>query len=202
MKAFNKKYGILGGTFNPIHNGHIELAKHALSEYSLEKVLIMPSHVPPHKSGQVITSGKKRSDMVKLAIQGCAGLEYSGVELEREGITYTSDTLTYLNASQESTYFIIGADSLINIERWHCPEIIMNLCTLIVANRDRHNNDELKAFISRLTAKYNARIDILHISDIPISSSQIRYNITNNISVDGMIDSKVYDYIRQNNLYV
>ena len=129
------RIGILGGTFNPIHLGHIELARTAYRELNLDKVWFMPSKNPPHKDNDSIASETDRVNMINLAIQDYDYFEVSDIELKREGITYTSDTLEYLQEkySEDTFYFIIGADSLINIEKWHRPDMLFRLTTFVVA---------------------------------------------------------------------
>ena len=120
------RIGILGGTFDPIHNGHLRLGKRAYEEFELESIWFMPSGVPPHKKDHRITEGKMRRDMVKLAIADTPCFLYSDFELKRKGDTYTAQTLTLLHRErpEDEFYFIIGADSLYEIEHWYHPELL------------------------------------------------------------------------------
>ena len=194
------KIGIMGGTFNPIHNGHISLAKAALDELGLDKVWFMPSKNPPHKSHKDIASEYHRVNMIKLAIKEYKEFEISKVELEREGITYTSDTLTYLHDSypNDEFFFIMGADSLINIEKWHCPELLFKLTTFAVASRDDVDINELNNMCNYLASKYNyVRIKVLNMDKINASSSQVRLDE----AFHNVINPKVSEYIKSNGLY-
>lgn len=193
--------GIMGGTFNPIHNGHINMALQAYEQFMLSKVLVMPSGVPPHKKNENILSADDRCKMVKMAIEAYPQLEFSDIEVKRKGTTYTSDTLLQMYNIHDKIYFIIGVDSLYNIRKWHKPEIVMKLATLVVANRNEHSQDEILMHIKSLRHDYNANIEILNMPDIPISSSEIRYNIAHNINIDNMLCDEVQKYIRINNLY-
>ena len=131
------KIGILGGTFDPIHNGHLALGKQAYEQFSLDEIWFMPSGHPPHKKGRLVTEGKEREDMVKLAIASVPYFVYSDFELKREGNTYTAQTLSLLKEvyPQHEFYFIIGADSLYEIEQWYHPEMVMKQAVLLVAAR-------------------------------------------------------------------
>lgn len=194
------KIGIMGGTFNPIHNGHISLAKAALDELELDKVWFMPSKNPPHKSHKDIASEYHRVNMIELAIKEYKEFEISKVELEREGITYTSDTLTYLNDNypDDEFFFIMGADSLINIEKWHYPELLFKLTTFAVAARDDVDVNELNNMCRYLANKYtDVRIKVLNMGKINASSSQIRLDE----AFHNIINPKVSEYIKSNGLY-
>ena len=161
----------------------------------------MPSKNPPHKSKKDIASDYHRVNMIKLAIEKYKDFELSRIELERAGTTYTSDTLTYLKEKypNDSFFFILGADSLLNIEKWHCPDILFKLTTFAVASRDDVDILELNKTCDYLINKYNnARIRILNMDKVDVSSSQIRADG----ALCNAIDPKVYEYIKVNNIYV
>ena len=135
------KIGILGGTFDPVHNGHLALGKQAYEQFKLDEIWFMPSGHPPHKKSRLVTQGKEREDMVKLAIASVSYFVYSDFELKREGNTYTAQTLTLLREAypQHEFYFIIGADSLYEIEQWYTernPSIVLR----------RSHNDIITSF--------------------------------------------------------
>src|SRR5690554_331928 len=121
-----KKIGILGGTFDPIQNAHLVLAECSYEQFDLDRVWFMPSKNPPHKINKYIESKEHRSNMIKLAIEDNPHFEFSDFELMRQGLTYTTDTLLMLN--QEYTdvkfYFIIGEDSLFDLENWKKPHLL------------------------------------------------------------------------------
>ena len=131
------KIGILGGTFDPVHNGHLALGKQAYEQFKLDEIWFMLSGHPPHKKGRLVTEGKEREDMVKLAIASVPYFVYSDFELKREGNTYTAQTLTLLREAypQHEFYFIIGADSLYEIEQWYHPELVIKQAVLLAAAR-------------------------------------------------------------------
>jgi len=194
--------GIMGGTFNPIHNGHLLLAKNTCVKFNLDQILVMPSGCPPHKEGQDILDIQHRCQMVNLAIQNEPQLIFSDVEIKRDGYSYTAETLTEIKDIYDKIYFIIGEDSLFNIQTWYHPEITMQLATLVVAKRDDHLDGKFNDQIQHLKDTYNANIEVLPNFDCPISSSQIRLNVFNGISIKEMVPKSVEDYILTNHLYL
>ena len=132
-----RKIGIMGGTFDPIHNGHIMLGRQAYAEYNLDEVWYMPSGQPPHKKGRHVTESAERCHMVKLAIQDIPYFVFSDFEVRRTGKnTYTAETLALLGEKYPDVhfYFIVGADSLFEIEKWYHPEEVMARATLMAAH--------------------------------------------------------------------
>ncbi len=133
-----KKIAILGGTFNPVHNGHLKLAENTWRQFSLDEFWFLPSPNPPHKQGRTITDFSHRFEMTKLAIRKYPSFVCSDFETRRTGKSYTSDTLTELKQLHPDTefYFVMGADSFYEFGNWHEPETISKLATIIVADRD------------------------------------------------------------------
>ena len=121
------RIGIMGGTFDPIHNGHLQLGRQAREEYHLEQVWFMPSGQPPHKKDHAVTDAWTRLEMVRLAIAGQKGFSLSDFEIRRPGNTYTAQTLKLLSEAYPENlfYFIIGADSLYDIEKWYRPDLVV-----------------------------------------------------------------------------
>lgn len=198
-----KKIGIMGGTFNPIHNGHLVLANSAYKQFHLEEILFMPSKNPPHKEHKNIVSDDHRLKMISLAISDIPYFTLSTVELEREGTTYTVDTLESLWKTKGSIsfYFIIGADSLFQIETWKKPEEIMKLAKFIVASRYGLSNEAMNQQIEYLNHTYNTNIERIKMPDIDVSSKHIRENIKNSNSVKKYIPKAVEEYIDKYDLY-
>lgn len=209
MNPNKKRVGILGGTLNPIHNGHLLIAEQAYYQYQLKYVQFMPSGNPPHKSGKTILSGQHRANMTKLAIADNRHFQYSDLELTREGIIYTSDTLRILCKEHPDTeyYFILGADSLFSFETWHEPEEILKRSVIIVAGRPDTINpeispeDKISEQITYLIKKYNCKIEYMNSPLFDVSSTAIRSMISNQKSVRYLIPSAVEQYIYENNLY-
>lgn len=196
------KVGILGGTLDPIHMGHLIIAQTAMQALSLEKVVFMPSGNPPHKNTMNITDAYKRLEMVKYAIDNNDNFMYSDFELKRDGIIYTSDTLKLLKDKYKDIelYFIMGADSLLAIETWHEPENIFRLCNIVVADRDLLNL-ELISKIEYLKKKYDAEIFHIESPLINISSSYIRECIKSGKSIRYLVHDNVAKYIYENGIY-
>lgn len=197
------KIGILGGTFNPIHMGHLILAENAYSELKLDKVIFMPSGISYLKDQSKIASAEHRINMVRLAIADNKHFELSTMETEREGNTYTYETLKALKTqnTKNQLYFIGGADTLLNIESWKCPELIFKYASLVYAPRDHKEAKFLDEKAEELRNKFDAEILNLNAPDIDISSSDIREKIKNNISVRYYLPDKVEAYILENSLY-
>lgn len=192
-----KKIGILGGTFNPIHNGHLSLAKEAYEQHKLDKVWIMVSPNPPHKVGISIVDVSHRNNMVKKAIESYEYLEFSDYEQRRDGYIYTAETLTLLKKDYPDNeyYFIIGGDSLENIEKWYHPEIVLANCILLAAGRDDLFNEALINRINELNEKYNADIRMVKMTPMDVSSTEVRAG-----DFDDVPES-VREYIVENHLY-
>lgn len=199
------KIGILGGTFNPIHLGHIELAKAAYNGLKLDKVLIMPTGLSYLKMDQAVLNKEVRAEMVKLAIKDIDYFEFSDIEIKKEGNTYTSETLEDLHKMYplDTFYYLIGADTLFSIERWKNPDIIFNLSKLAVMKRDDADYDEIKIQIDHLYKLYNAHIEIINNPKIDISSTYIRQEIANNNynKIENMLNKEVLEYIKHHNIY-
>ena len=196
------RIGILGGTFDPIHNGHINLAEFAYDKLKLDKVIFVPSGISYMKSHS--SNSYHRSNMVKIAIEGIDYFEYSDVDIIREGNSYTLNTLLDLKKSYKNAqlYFIIGSDTLFMLERWYKFTDIFSLCSIVVAHRENDINNEVSLKINDLIHKYNCEIELMQIEIMEISSSKLRQLIIdedNNIST--YLEDKVIQYINENNLY-
>lgn len=198
------KIGIMGGTFNPIHYGHLFMAEQAYEQIGLDKVLFMPSNNPPHKDNGVIASNEHRSTMVKLAIEGNPHFELSTIEMDRKGITYTADTLRILNEENPNIeyYFIIGADSFFNLQKWREPENIFKLCTLLVFERDLVEKDKMLEQHRYLSSIYtHIKLKFLSMPTIQISSNNIRSRINDNLTIRYYVPDNVLTYISEHRLY-
>lgn len=194
------KIGIMGGTFNPIHNGHIALAQKAYEDLNLDKVLFMPSGTSYLK--QNVLPAAHRVEMVKRAIAEYAHFELSLIEVERAGNTYTYETLQQLKKDNPQTeyFFIIGADSLLYMEHWKEPEIIFSLASIACTVRDDADMNVIKAKGKELEEK-GANIVYLDMPVIPISSTQIRELAKNHKSVTDLVSAEVAAYMQEEHLY-
>lgn len=200
------KIGIMGGTFNPIHNGHLTLALKAYKQFNLEKVLVMISPNPPHKADKDILDINKRVDMVKLAVNKYPGiLEFSDFELERgkQGYIYTAETLTLLNKlhPENQYYFILGGDSLRDIEKWYRPDIVLDNAIILAAIREDMDLSAIYNHIERLTDIYGCDIRVLTTDDIPISSTNIRQRLELGKDITNMVPAEVAEYLLKGSIY-
>jgi nicotinate-nucleotide adenylyltransferase len=198
------KFGIMGGTFNPIHFGHLFLAENAYEQIGLDQILFMPSKNPPHKAKPTQVTDQQRVEMIALAIRDNPHFALSTVELERSGYTYTADTLTLLKKENPETeyYFIVGADSLFMMHQWYQPQTIFSLCTVVAAGRDNVDFEKLKQQAEFLQQQYQARILLLDMPTIQIASGEIRKRIIEQKSVRYYLPEVVSEYINKNRLYL
>ena len=206
-----EKIGILGGTFNPIHTGHLILAENAYDEFHLNKVWIMPSGCSYFKDQQRIVSGEHRMQMISLAIEKNPHFELSTLEIYRPGNTYTYETIHFLKEHYTNTdfYFILGEDSLFQIETWKCPKEIFSGCTLLVACREERgaNNHTFSPHVSvkekilSLCNEYNAAIYTMGTPHLGISSEKIRRDVFYGKSIKYYVPYSVENYIYENKLY-
>lgn len=200
-----KRIGIMGGTFDPIHNGHLMIGHQAYQEYSLDSVWYMPSKTPPHKKDHRVTSSRDRCAMVQAAIEEVSYFCLSDFEIKRAGgNTYTADTLRLLREEYEDTefFYIVGADSIHDIEKWYHPEYVLRAVTFLAADRESEEQKRsLDTQIRYLERKYGARIQRLHCMEMDVASVTIRERIASGESVGGLIPESVYQYIKQHNLY-
>ena len=203
MSCQNKKVGIMGGTFDPIHYGHLILAQNALDTFSLDEILFVPSGTPWLKESTKVLSKNKRVSMTGMAIEDNPDFALSTIEIDREGNSYSYETVEELKRMQPKTdfYFIMGADSLLEIERWKHPDRLMAECTLLVAVRDDCDREGLEKQIIYLTDKYQADIKILPADRIDISSTKIRRLIREGKSVRYMLPDQIIRFIQKNHLY-
>lgn len=172
-----ERIGIMGGTFDPIHQGHIRMAQCALDSLALDRVLMLPSGNPPHKPD--ITPGEDRYRMVCAACAGIPGLTPCREEIDRAGVIYTVDTLSILHEKYPKTdlYYIIGADTLMELHKWRCFETVLTLCTFLICPRSWHYTpQQLTEERKRLTA-LGGRFVMLDMDVLDVSSSGVRQAI-------------------------
>ena len=198
-----RKVGIMGGTFDPIHIGHLILGENAYLQFVLDKVVFMPSGNPPHKKDRDGGTDLQRMDMVKLAIASNTHFEISDIEMNEDGYTYTYRTLERLVKEHPDTeyYFIIGADSLFYFDSWKNPQRIADACTLVVATRNHTSDEKLDEKIEFVRKRFNANIEKLDTENIDCSSSQIRSWIKEGHTVKYYVPDTVINYIHTYHVY-
>lgn len=199
-----KKIGIMGGTFNPIHYGHLILAESAYNAANLDSVWFMPSKNPPHKLQDEVIPDIFRKEMVELAISGNPHFEISLLELCREGFTYTVDTLRELNRiyPEIDFYFIIGGDSLFQLDTWKSPGEILKSAHILAASRYHIADEEILSRIQSLNRNYNSDIKALSVPTIDISSKMLRQYLKEGRSVRYYLPEPVRQYIKEQHLYL
>ena len=202
-KAGRKKTGIMGGTFNPIHVGHLLLAESARDCFGLDSILFIPSGRSYMKREAEVLDRCGRFEMTRLAIEDNPAFSISDIEVKREGNTYTCDTLLQLKKQEPETefYFIVGADSLFSMETWRKPECIFRDCIVLAAVRDDKDSDKLQDQILYLQEKFGARICQISFREIDISSTDIRMRLASGQSIRYMVPDKVISYIETHHLY-
>ncbi len=197
------KIGIVGGTFNPIHIGHLCLAEYARTEFELDEVWLMPTGCSYMKQNDLVLPGETRLAMVECAIQGNPYFHASDLEIKREGYTYTYETLSQLTKQypEHSFFYICGADCLFTMEKWKLPQEIFRQCTVIAAYRSGSSMEEMEAQRIKLLEKYKANISLMQFIHLEISSTDIRARIKAGKSVRYLLPKSVCDYIENNHLY-
>lgn len=199
-----KRIGIMGGTFNPIHKGHLALAKAAMEEFVLNKVIFIPSAMPPHKDLKEVIDKEHRFQMVKLAIKGISEFSISRIELDRKGISYAVDTFNELRkkyGKRAKLFYIMGLDSINEILEWKKPLEIFKLSEFIVGTRP---GTRVRTF--RRLVKFpplQKEVDKIHLIELKqnISSSDIRERLRSGKSVVGLFPREVEIYIKKHGLY-
>lgn len=198
-----EKIGVFGGTFNPIHNGHLHLAEGYCSALGLDRVLFVPTCIPPHKEADDLLPASYRLAMCELATRDALKMAVSDVEIRRGGKSYTVDTLRELARIYpgDRLYFLMGADMFLTIEEWNGFEEIARTAVLCTASRHEGELPSLKEHARKLERKYGA---VCHIEAIPvldISSTQVRDALSGGGDVRALVPDAVRDYIYENGLY-
>ena len=196
------KIAIFGGSFNPIHNAHIKLALRFFDELNLDLVYFVVTHETPLKNNSDIISSMHRFNTCQIALDGFERFKVSDIEIKREGVSYSSDTIAYFKTiyPESELYFIMGADMFVTLEKWHNYRFIFDNVTLLTAPRDDYSYKMLCDVLKKYE-KYNckAHISTDYIEDL--SSTMIRDMIKDNKDVNDYIDANVQEYINQNMLY-
>lgn len=193
------KIGIFGGTFNPIHNGHINLLNQMINSLNLDKAIVIPTNLPPHKKVSNLSNFDDRFNMCKLAFNNYKNVEVSDIEHKISGASYTFNTLSYLKDkySGDSLYLIIGSDMALDFNSWYKYKDILQMVKVVTAARDKTEYKRLKEDINII--KNN--IEVLKIDEYNISSTAIRIMVSQNIDCKKFLHDKVNNYIIDNGLY-
>ena len=196
-----QRIGVLGGTFDPVHNGHLHIADALRTALDLDGVLWVPAGRPPHKSDQIVSSDHDRLAMLDLALAGSATDEISTIDIDRSGPSYTADTLKILaeHFPNAQLFFLMGEDSLRDLPTWHHPERILRVAELAVAGRPGVETD-LESLEFQVPG-VRKRVHVVPTEEIAISSSEIRRRVKENQSIRGLVPASVEAYIQEHGLY-
>lgn len=194
----------MGGTFDPIHYGHLAAAEAARVEFGLSKVIFIPAGSPPHKQSQKISDAEHRYSMTALATSSNSGFEVSRLEVDKAGITYTFDTMEELRSiygEAPEIYFITGADAVLELLTWYKIGELLTLCKFIAVTRPGFDIWKLEQKIAEISSKYDGEIICLEVPLLEISSTDIRERIKNGKPVKYLLPEEVEAYIHKNGLY-
>jgi nicotinate-nucleotide adenylyltransferase len=206
MERGDVRIGIMGGTFDPIHYGHLIAAEEAKDKFAMDKVLFIPSGDPPHKKNYKVTPAELRYAMTLLATVGNPKFDVSRIEINRKGYSYTIDTLREIreNCPEADYYFITGADAILDILSWKDPKELLRLCKFIAATRPGYCLNQLDRVMAKLgygSWREEKLISILEIPAVSISSTEIRLRVQNGQSIRYLVPDEVLQFIMKNKLY-
>lgn len=204
MQQSIKNIGIMGGTFNPIQIGHLIVAEDVREKFRLDKVLFIPSGQPPHKPDSEVIAAEHRYEMVRLAVNSNRYFEASRIEIDREGTTYTINTLQALKEEYDSDtrfFFIVGADVIPELTTWREYQKVFMLCDFIAVFRPGYEKAAFETAAEQLTKEYGIRIQMAEARLVDISSTEIREKCSRGESVKYLISEDVEKYIHVNGLY-
>ena len=200
-----KKVGIMGGTFDPIHVGHLILGERAYQQYSLDEVWFMPAGNPPHKQHREgRASDLQRTEMVRLAIEDNPHFVLSLREMNQDGYSYSYRTMEGIKAEHPDydLYFIIGADSLFDFDQWYNPQRIVDACHIVAATRNQTPPEAFQSILKKRREQFHGDFLLLDTPNLDISSAHLREMIKNNVSVKYYLPDPVVDYIIDNRIYL
>ena len=197
------RIGIFGGTFSPVHNGHVAMLESFASEPYIDKILVVPNFIPPHKKEESSVRVADRIKMLELAIQGIDKAEVSTIEIERGNISYTVDTLREL-AGEDELCLLLGGDMFLSLEFWREPYEIMKLANIVVGRRENDfvTGEKIKEYKAYLEKKFGARVFETLFPPVVLSSSEIRERLAQGENIDSLVPTDVAKYIKENGLYL
>ena len=199
-----RKIGVYGGTFNPIHLGHIRLGQAVLDSLRLDKILYIPDNTPPHKVSNDLASGTDRLNMIDISLKDYPKMESCDIELNRQGKSYTYQTLLELKElyKNDELFLITGADMFLTLDKWKEPRIIFDTASVIGVPRVESDFEKMKDYADKVLAPMNAETYVLPDTVFDTASSTfIRDNIDDYQKIKEMITPEVFRYITDNKLY-
>ena len=197
------RLGLFGGTFDPVHAGHLLLAEQCREQCALDELWFVPAGSPPHKQGAAISSGNTRAEMLELALAGHPQFMVNRMELGRAGTTFTVDTLQQLYDEDPSRemFFLIGTDSLADLPTWREPDRIAELATIVAVNRGDRAAPDLEALKETIGEAVMSRIQFVTMPGIDLSATDIRRRVQDGASIRFMVPRAVEVYISEHGLY-
>ncbi len=199
------KIGIMGGTFDPIHYGHLVTAEAVRAEFNLDRVIFVPSGIPPHKKSRRVADKSHRLKMALLATESNDFFEVSDEEIKRDGYSYTIDTIKIFSEKYEGRvkfFFITGADAINEILTWKDAECLLRICEFVAATRPGYKHDNIFNEIEYLRETFNSKIHFVEVPSLAISSSDIRNRVRNKLPIKYLLPESVEKYVYDNMLYV
>lgn len=197
-----QKIGIYGGTFNPIHNGHIHLIAEFYKRLNLDKIIVIPTNVPPHKISNDLADGSVRMEMCKIALSELnINWQVSDIEMHRNKKSYTADTLTELKIQypEDSLYFIMGEDMFLSLDKWYKPQVIFSKAVMCASPRSENGYNSMVEYGKSMSNKFkDFKCIIEDIEYIPVSSTEIRGSTA---ELKKSVPQGVAEYIINNNIY-
>lgn len=192
------RIGILGGSFDPIHNGHLNMALKSYEQYHLDEIWLIPNGNAPHKDSDKMADASHRLAMCQLVAKEYPFIKTCDIEIVSEEYSYTYITVTKLREMypEHEFYFIMGADSLDYFDKWRKPEIIASVCKILVINRDEFSEEDMEVKIQRINALFPADIQIVHCPKVDISSTELRQEMD-----EKEVPFAVFAYICEHGLY-
>lgn len=196
--------GLCGGTFDPLHTGHVGMIKAALDSRLVDRIIIMPSGRPPHKRLEVVSMARYRYEMVMRAFADDPRISVSDFEILKPGPSYTLETVAYLRAQlkpEDELYLIYGSDVLKDLKYWHEPEAVLSSCPFLLADRGGYQDKESRILAEELRETYQARLYFFPSPVVELSSTQIRQMVMEGKSISGLVPEPVGRFIRKHALY-
>ena len=205
--SYRKRIGIFGGTFNPIHMGHMIMAEKVCQQHHLSKILFMPAYIPPHKYVNDLAEAHHRYQMIKAAISGKSKFEVSDLEIKREGKSYTIDTVQEIldhYGKDCEVFLIMGADSLNELELWKNIKRLSQLCHFVIVNRPGFKTEASTRLVEIIGSNNILDMERLRveINPVGISSTDIRKRLNDGVQIKDLVPECVEGYIKEHSLYI
>lgn len=197
------RIALFGGSFDPVHNGHVNLVRETAEKNSLDRVIVMPTFISPFKQEKKAADGEHRLEMCRIAFENIPYVNVSDYELSRQCVSYSVDTVScfYKKYPEDELFFIMGSDMLLSFDKWHRYKDILKMCTIIAASRENGGSDI--EFLRKKAVELSdfGRVLVTEISAFELSSTEIREKILKNCDLSCYMDKNVVKYIEENNVY-